>query len=343
MFARSSRGLRTAVQSTCNTSRNASTAAPAPARRTYAPRSATPRTAPATTSSSSYTPSRGAARPAGSASTVRKTAGIASVPAKKEVEEDEDEPLRPTPILDAIPEDYSAPPSLPPSTSSFARKTTTAIPDNIFPSSTPSSDPFSSSSPLAGTLSPSFAQQPTLAPQQTEIDWSTSYHGLSAAPFTKEQGEILMRPLEAAEIEIKPDGLLYLPEILYRRILNKAFGPGGWGMVPRGEMTVLKNMVTREWGLVAGGRLVSVARGEQTFFDPSGMPTASEGCKSNALMRCCKDLGIASELWDPSFIRAFKAQHCVEAWTEHVVSKKKQKRWRRKHNKFEYPYLDSSK
>lgn len=68
-------------------------------------------------------------------------------------------------------------------------------------------------------------------------------------------------------------------------------------MVPRGEMTVLKNLVTREWGLVAGGRLVSVARGEQQFFDPSGMPTATEGCKSNALMRCCKDLGIASELW----------------------------------------------
>ena len=27
-------------------------------------------------------------------------------------------------------------------------------------------------------------------------------------------------------------------------------------MVPRGEMSVLKNMVTREWGLVAGGRCV---------------------------------------------------------------------------------------
>lgn len=50
------------------------------------------------------------------------------------------------------------------------------------------------------------------------------------------------------------DGLLYLPEILYRRILNQAFGPGGWGMVPRGEMTLLKMMVSREWGLVASGR-----------------------------------------------------------------------------------------
>ena len=44
-------------------------------------------------------------------------------------------------------------------------------------------------------------------------------------------------------------------------------------------------------------RLVSVARGEQQYFDPSGLPTAAEACKSNALMRCCKDLGIAGELW----------------------------------------------
>jgi hypothetical protein len=44
-------------------------------------------------------------------------------------------------------------------------------------------------------------------------------------------------------------------------------------------------------------RLVGIARGEQEYFDPSGVATATEACKSNALMRCCKDLGIASELW----------------------------------------------
>ncbi|KAM0755793.1 Mgm101p-domain-containing protein [Meredithblackwellia eburnea MCA 4105] len=177
--------------------------------------------------------------------------------------------------------------------------------------------------------------------EQRQVDWVTSFHGMSAQPFSKEAAEALMRPLLAHEIEIKPDGLIYLPEIQYRRILNKAFGPGGWGLVPRSELTVMKNIVSREWGLVAGGRLVSVARGEQTYFDPSGVPTATEGCKSNALMRCCKDLGIASELWEPAFIRQFKATHCVEAWTEHSVSKKKQKRWRKKGNKFEYPYIES--
>lgn len=87
-------------------------------------------------------------------------------------------------------------------------------------------------------------------------------------------------------------------------------------------------------------RLVAVARGEQEYFDPSGIPTATEACKSNALMRCCKDLGVASELWyvavvlttrkhaellgrDPRFIRQFKAQYCAEIFAEHVTTKKK--------------------
>ena len=30
-------------------------------------------------------------------------------------------------------------------------------------------------------------------------------------------------------------GMIYLPEIKYRRILNQAFGPGGWAIMPRGE------------------------------------------------------------------------------------------------------------
>ena len=93
------------------------------------------------------------------------------------------------------------------------------------------------------------------------------------------------------------DGIIYLPEIKYRRILNKAFGPGGWGLAPRSETLVTPKSVSREYALVCHGRLVSVARGEQDYFDAGGVATATEGCKSNALMRCCKDLGIASELW----------------------------------------------
>lgn len=192
-------------------------------------------------------------------------------------------------------------------------------------------------------------------------DWSKSYHGLSVQPFPKEVADILLAPIDPLDVEIKPgtcavlpdipaiatncvpvseDGLLYLPEIKYRRVLNRAFGPGGWGLAPRSETNVGPRIVSREYALVCLGRLVGVARGEQEYFDPSGIPTATEAVKSNALMRCCKDLGIASELWyvdhdhfassplnescrDPRFIREFKAKHCVEVFVEHVPTKKK--------------------
>lgn len=171
------------------------------------------------------------------------------------------------------------------------------------------------------------------------IDWSDSFHGLGQAPFPREVSDILLAPLEPADIEIKPDGILYLPEIKYRRILNRAFGPGGWGLAPRTLSHITPKQVSREYALICSGRLVSVARGEQDYFGgEEKLTTALEGCKSNALMRCCKDLGIASELWDPAFIRKFKKTYCDELFAEHVVNKKKKKLWKLKVNSLDYPY-----
>ncbi|KAL1955484.1 hypothetical protein VTO42DRAFT_8510 [Malbranchea cinnamomea] len=170
------------------------------------------------------------------------------------------------------------------------------------------------------------------------VDWTRSYHGLSAQPFSPEAAAILTQPVDPEDVEIKPDGIVYLPEIKYRRILNRAFGPGGWGLVPRSESIVTAKAVTREYALVAHGRLVSIARGEQDYFSPEGIPTATEGCKSNAMMRCCKDLGVASELWDPRWIRKFKAEHCREVFVEHVVSKRRSKIWIRKGDEVQYPW-----
>lgn len=95
------------------------------------------------------------------------------------------------------------------------------------------------------------------------------------------------------------------------------------------------------WLMFALHRLVSVARGEQDYFSPDGIPTATEGCRSNALVRCCKDLGIASELWDPRWIRKYKAQYTREVWVEHVVSKKKSKIWIRKDDPVGYPWKET--
>ncbi len=60
-------------------------------------------------------------------------------------------------------------------------------------------------------------------------------------------------------------------------------------------------------------------------------------------MRCCKDLGIASELWDPRYIRQFKKAHAHEVWVEHVVTKKKRQIWVRKDCEPAYPYSSAKK
>ena len=68
---------------------------------------------------------------------------------------------------------------------------------------------------------------------------------------------------------------------------------------------------------------------------------ATEGCKSNALMRCCKDLGVASELWDPRFIRKFMQDHAREVFVEHLPTKKRRKLWVRKDQDVRYPYKEA--
>ncbi|KAL8297390.1 hypothetical protein RB600_002410 [Gaeumannomyces tritici] len=207
------------------------------------------------------------------------------------------------------------------------------------PLATPILDPQAAATPSeAATAASRFTPVPDPPAGDGTIDWSASFHGLGSIPYSTEAAQILMAPLDPEDVEVKPDGIIYLPEIKYRRILNRAFGPGGWGLAPRGELIVGEKIVTREYALVCHGRFVGQARGECQYFSDESIPTAGEGCKSNALMRCCKDLGIGSELWDPRFIRSFKKQYAQEVWVEHVVNKKKRQIWTRKDGEVAYPY-----
>lgn len=128
-------------------------------------------------------------------------------------------------------------------------------------SSSPSATPAKPATPpLPGSanLKAGLSDQPKkqLDEHSSQIDWTTSFHGLSDAPFSKEAADVLLKPLNPNDVEIKPDGIIYLPEIKYRRILNQAFGPGGWGLAPRGESTVTAKAVTREYALLVHGRCV---------------------------------------------------------------------------------------
>lgn len=159
------------------------------------------------------------------------------------------------------------------------------------------------------------------------------YSGIAAEPFTAGQAAILQEPLDHEQVEIRPDGLLYLPEIRYRRILNRAFGPGAWALMPR-SIDTEDNMLYYRGALFVHGRFVSEAIGEQQYYpsnDRMSYATAAESAKSNCLVRCCKDLGIASELWDPNYVREWLARNAAQVWcTNRQDLQKRKKFWRKK-------------
>lgn len=159
-----------------------------------------------------------------------------------------------------------------------------------------------------------------------------SYQGVSSQPVTQEQSLILLAPIPNEDLDILPTGEVYASQVRYRRILNHAFGPGGWAMVPRGPFTQRESIVYREYALFAGGRFIAEAIGEQEYFEDNtrmSWATAAEACKSNALTRCCKDLGIASECWDRNFTTQFKRDHCVSVFVTQKNGETKVQ-WRRK-------------
>lgn len=58
-------------------------------------------------------------------------------------------------------------------------------------------------------------------------------------------------------------------------------------------------------------------------------------------MRCCKDLGVASELWDPRFIRKWLKDNARDVWVEHTTTKRKRKMTMRKDDEVKYPFKET--
>lgn len=151
------------------------------------------------------------------------------------------------------------------------------------------------------------------------------YEGISGLEVSGEQSAILLEPVTISEIEIKPTGEIYMCHIQHRRRLNAAFGIGRWALKPVGGFVKTsktnygktQQTVCREYALHISGKFAASAIGEATYIEENQQMTWSDACeatKSNALMRCCKDIGIGLEMWDRKFVEQFKRDNCVQVW-----------------------------
>lgn len=119
---------------------------------------------------------------------------------------------------------------------------------------------------------------------------------------------ILYEPIKDDDVEIRPDGLVYLPWMEYASRLRRAFGLS-WVLIPQGLPKIQGEIIYWGFHLIIRGNFSGFAIGEQKYQASNATMSygdACEGAKSNALMRLCKGLGIGLELWKPSFVRAWR-------------------------------------
>ncbi len=150
------------------------------------------------------------------------------------------------------------------------------------------------------------------------------FEGIATEPFPQSARDVLGAPVNPDEVEIKPDGIVYISHVVYRRILTRAFGAGGWALAPRTPSRVMGNLVVYHGALFALGRFVSEAVGECNYHpnnDSMSYASALEGARSDCLTRCCKDLGVATELWDKSWRDWWQANYAVCEWKEAKTGK----------------------
>jgi hypothetical protein len=157
--------------------------------------------------------------------------------------------------------------------------------------------------------------------------------------FSHEARKVLTAPVDPENVEVRPDGFIFLPGIFYQEILDKAFGQGAWTLVRLDDgLNPDDNMVYYRGALFVEGRFVTEAIGENEYYPAKrGMTRARslESARTECLKRCCKHLGVSSDLWKPRWVRQWLKDYAIQVWCKNIGTRgddagKKRPLWRRK-------------
>jgi 5'-3' exonuclease len=193
---------------------------------------------------------------------------------------------------------------------------------------------------VTGIVSVGETEMAPIAPQVIEsrpVPSNDTFTGIAASPFSAEAQAILGAPLTDDEISVRPDdGILYMSGEAVRQRLQRAFGIGGWAIKPISTIVdreaVDKNNKPQPRVYYTGqlwilGRFVSESTGDGSWIKTnpkSDYGTALEGAKTNCISRCCKDLGMWSELRDKDFTKAWSAKNVINNPSVGYVKRPKQ-------------------
>lgn len=169
------------------------------------------------------------------------------------------------------------------------------------------------------------------------LDDFRQLRGLGSLPFTDEEAAKLRARVPDEEIDILPTGEVYLHQVGYRQRLLDVFGPGGWGLAQLGEPVLKDDTLIQWWALIVAGRVIATAPGEAHYKTDRAKAkhwemafgTAQESAKSNALMRCCKDVGVAAQNWDKRLADEWREKYAVHVYRTDRKTNEEYDEWRK--------------
>lgn len=171
----------------------------------------------------------------------------------------------------------------------------------------------------------------TRAPNDFQPEIEAMIQTAGTLVLSAREKEVLFAPVNDADVEIRPDGLVYLPWMEYAGRLRDAFGCE-WALIPQGLPKIQGQFVMWGFHFIIRGKLMAYAIGQQEYSSANSRMTwgdACEGAKSNALMRVCKGIGVSLELWQPSFVRTWK-EKCAEQYEGKDARGNPKTLWRKK-------------
>lgn len=193
---------------------------------------------------------------------------------------------------------------------------------------------------LPGTIRPANASRPAepdaglpavpdralVSPQEISLRESNP----GSLDLTDAQVKALRRNVDPLVVEVKPQGIIFVPWVKTAEVFDEVFRPGQWALVPLAKPMVQDNTVYAHQALFVGGKYVGEAIGEQAFqlgFHKLTYATAYEGAVSDAITRLSKRLGIFRELWDRRWVKNWLDEYAVRV---EVNDRGKKWVWRRK-------------
>lgn len=177
----------------------------------------------------------------------------------------------------------------------------------------------------------------TLSLNVAKFDPALTYAGASNLQLKETEMSALSAPFDDLEYELTPQGHIYLPQALSAARLNAVLGIGNWSLLlintGAQEMANGSVKVFYDGALLIRNCFVSRSAGEATYFKDNSQQsyaTALEAAKSDCRQRCCKDIGIANDAWNPTFVRRWRKEHGVRVIVKDDKTNKTTVIWRRK-------------